>query len=57
MREGEENAKNYFAEMNRWIREYNKYKKLGISDIEINTEEDNISVWINKITRALEKKL
>jgi cytidylate kinase len=56
MREGEENAKNYFAEMDRWIREYNRFRKLNISDIEINTEEDSINVWIDKITEGLKKK-
>ena len=54
-REGS-NARYYLAEMDRWIREYNRYRKLGISDIEINTEEENLFVWTDKILTALNKK-
>ena len=53
MREGEKKAKDYLAEMDRWVREYNKYKKLNLSDIEINTEEGNIYSWTEEILSRL----
>lgn len=56
MREGEENAKDYLAEMSRWVKEYKKYKKLGISDIVINTEDGNIQEWIKRISKGIKDK-
>ena len=57
MREGEKGAKDYLAEMNRWVREYNRYRRLGVSDIEIDTEEESISVWIEEIIKEFERKM
>lgn len=54
-REGD-NAKYYLAEMDRWVREYKKYRKLNISDIEINTEEGNINEWVKEILKGIAEK-
>lgn len=54
-REGD-NAKYYLAEMDRWVREYKKYKRLNISDIEINTEEGNINEWVKEILNGMAEK-
>ena len=55
MREGVETAKDYLAEMSRWLKEYEAYRKLGISDIEINTEEEILSVWRGRILKKLKQ--
>lgn len=55
MREGD-NAKYYLVEMDRWVSEYNKYRKLNLSDIEINTEDGTTYQWIESILKKLNRK-
>ena len=55
MREGD-NAQYYLVEMDRWVKEYNKYRESNLWDIKINTEEGNIDKWVDDILKKLKEK-